>query len=149
MAEAVVDFLLENLLQLLTENVKLIGNAKGELENLVKVVQQLKAFLEDAAKFGHSNSEQWKVLVEEIQKTVFRAEDAIDKFLVQAKLHQDKGAVGRFFDKPHNVATVRNLAAEIKGINGQIKQLRDSNQALQATPLLPIPKKSSPAVSQV
>lgn len=148
MAEAVVDFLLENLLQLLTENVKLIGSAKGELENLVKVVQQLKAFLEDAAKFGHSNSEQWKVLVEEIQKTVFRAEDAIDKFLVQAKLHQDKGAVGRFFDKPHNVATVRNLAAEIKGINGQIKQLRDSNQALQATPLLPIPKKSSPAVSQ-
>ncbi|KAH0756828.1 hypothetical protein KY290_020321 [Solanum tuberosum] len=113
MADAVVNFLVENLLQLLTENVKLIGGAKGELENLLKIAQQLKAFLDDAAKYGYTNSEQWKVLVIEIHKTVHRAEDAIDK----------------------------NLAAEIKGIHDQVKELRSSNQALQATPVLELPKK--------
>ncbi|WMV22761.1 hypothetical protein MTR67_016146 [Solanum verrucosum] len=136
MADAVVNFLIENLLQLITENAKLIGSAKGELDNLLKVAQQLKGFLDDAAKYGYTNSEQWKVLVIEIHKTVHRAEDAIDKFLVQAKLHQDKNTMGRIFDWPRNLIKVRNLAAEIKGINDQVKELRSSNQALQATPVI-------------
>ncbi|XP_006367034.1 probable disease resistance RPP8-like protein 2 [Solanum tuberosum] len=141
MADAVVDFLVENLLQLLTENVKLIGSAKGELDNLLKVAQQLKAFLDDAAKYGYTNSEQWKVLVIEIHKTVHRAEDAIDKFLVQAKLHQERNTMGRIFDWPRNLIKVRNLAAEIKGINDQVKELRSSNQALQATHVIELPKR--------
>uniref|UniRef100_M1CJT1 NRC1 n=1 Tax=Solanum tuberosum TaxID=4113 RepID=M1CJT1_SOLTU len=138
---AVVNFLVENLLQLLTENVKLIGSAKGGLDNLLKVAQQLKAFLDDAAKYGYTNSEQWKVLVIEIHKTVHRAEDAIDKFLVQAKLHQDRNTMERIFHWPSLLIKVKNLAAEIKGINDQVKELRSSNQALQATPVLELPKK--------
>ncbi|WMV22764.1 hypothetical protein MTR67_016149 [Solanum verrucosum] len=141
MADAVVNFLVENLLQLIKENVKLIGDAKGELENLLKIAQQLKAFLDDAEKYGYTNSEQWKVLVMEIHKTVHRAEDAIDKFLVQAKLHQDKNRIERIFDWPSHLIKVRNLAAEIKGINDQVKELRKNNQALQATPVLDLPKK--------
>ncbi|KAH0756824.1 hypothetical protein KY290_020317 [Solanum tuberosum] len=141
MADAVVNFLVENLLQLLTENVKLIGGAKGELENLLKIAQQLKAFLDDAAKYGYTNSEQWKVLVIEIHKTVHRAEDAIDKFLVQAKLHQEKNTMGRIFDWPRNLIKVKNLAAEIKEIHDQVKELRKNNQALQATPVIELPKK--------
>ncbi|XP_055801364.1 putative late blight resistance protein homolog R1A-10 [Solanum dulcamara] len=148
MADAVVNFLLENLTQLLSENVQLIGSAKEEFKNLIKAVQQLKAFLDDAAKYGNSNSEQWKVLVENIQKTVHRAEDAIDKFLVQAKLHQDKTKMGKLFDWRYYVATVRNLAAEIKGINDQVKELCHTNQALQPTPLLQLPKKVDPDVDE-
>ncbi|KAG5608207.1 hypothetical protein H5410_019488 [Solanum commersonii] len=121
MVDAVVNFLVENLLQLINENAKLIGN--------------------DAAKFGYTNSEQWKVLVIEIHKTVHRAEDAIDKFLVQAKLHQDKYTMGRIFDWPRNLMKVRNLAAEIKGIHDQVKELRSSNHALQVTPIIELPKK--------
>ncbi|XP_075089451.1 putative disease resistance protein RXW24L isoform X1 [Nicotiana tabacum] len=136
MADAVVNFLAENLLQLLTDNVKMIGGAKGELENLLKEVQHLKGFLDDAAKLP-SDSEQWKVFVEEIQKTVHRAEDTIDKFVVQAKLHQEKNKAGRFFDVSH-LATLRNLAAEINGILEQVKKLRENNQqAFQPTKSIP------------
>lgn len=146
MADAVVNFLVENLLQLLTENVKLIGSAKGELENLLKEVQHLKGFLDDAAKLP-SDSEQWKVLVEEIQKTVHTAEDAVDKFVVQAKLHKEKNKMARILDVGH-LATVRNLAAEVKGIHDQVKELRLNNQALQARPTLELPKKGSSETTQ-
>nr|XP_016487115.1 PREDICTED: probable disease resistance protein At1g59620 isoform X2 [Nicotiana tabacum] len=139
MADAVVDFLVENLLQLLSENVELIAGVEGDFKNLLEEVQRLKAFLDDAAKY-HSDGTQWKLLGEEIQKTVHRAENAIDKFLVQAKLHQEKSKMGRLLDVAH-LATVRNLAAEIKGIHEQVKELRENNQqAFQPKAFNELPK---------
>ncbi|CAN4080382.1 unnamed protein product [Withania somnifera] len=119
MADAVVNFLVENLLQLLSDNIELIRGVDDDFKNLLEEVQRLKAFLDDAAKF-HSDSSQWELLVQEIQKTVHKAEDVIDKFLVQSKLHRDKNKVGRFFDVGH-LAAVNALAAEIKGIHEKVK----------------------------
>ncbi|XP_016443562.1 putative late blight resistance protein homolog R1B-23 [Nicotiana tabacum] len=146
MADAVVNFLVENLLQLLSENVKLIAGAKGELENLLEEVQRLKSFLDDAAKY-QSEGSQWKLLEEKIQRTVHRAEDAIDKFLVQAKMHQDKNRVARSFDVGH-LATVRNLAAEIEAIYEMVKELRQNNETFLPRPVLDLTKKGAQEAAQ-
>ncbi|KAH0681001.1 hypothetical protein KY284_022086 [Solanum tuberosum] len=141
MADTVVNFLVENLLQLLSENVALIKGADDEFNNLLEEVQRLKAFLDDASKY-HSDSKQWDQLVKDIQKTVHKAEDLIDKFLVQSKQHREKGKVGRFFDKVNHIGIVRDLATEIKGIHDKVKNLRENNQqAFQPRPVLELPKK--------
>jgi len=124
MADTVVNFLVENLLQLLSENVALIKGADDEFNNLLEEVQRLKAFLDDASKY-HSDSKQWDQLVKDIQKTVHKAEDVIDKFLVQSKQHREKGKVGRFFDKVSHIGIIKDLATEIKGIHDKVKKLRD------------------------
>ncbi|KAM3328211.1 putative late blight resistance protein R1A-3 [Capsicum galapagoense] len=140
MADRVVNFFVENLLQLLSDNVELIKGVDDDFKLLLEEVKRLKAFLDDAAKF-HSDSNQWEQLVQDIQRMVFKAEDVIDKFLVQAKLHRDKNKVGRFFDVSH-LATVRALAAEIKVIHEKVKKLREDNKdAFQPKPVLELPKK--------
>jgi len=48
MADAVVNFLVENLLQLLSENVGMIKGVNDEFNNLLEEVQRLKVFLDDA-----------------------------------------------------------------------------------------------------
>ncbi|KAH0680997.1 hypothetical protein KY284_022082 [Solanum tuberosum] len=140
MADAVVNFLVENLLQLLSENIDLIKGVDDEFKNLLEEVQRLKAFLDDAAKF-HSESSLWDQLVKEIQKMVHKSEDVIDKFLIQSKLHRDKNKVGRFFDLGH-MAVVRALAAEIKDIHEKVKKLREDNKdSFKPKPILDVPKK--------
>ncbi|XP_060183635.1 putative late blight resistance protein homolog R1A-3 isoform X3 [Lycium barbarum] len=144
MADAVVNFLVENLFQLLSENIELIRGVDDDFKDLLEEVQRLKAFLEDAAKY-HSESSQWDQLVKDIQKTVHKAEDAIDKFLVQAKLHRDKNKLERIFDKVGHSASVRALAAEIKSIHEKVRKLRENNQqAFQPRPVLELPRRGSP-----
>ncbi|XP_059318183.1 putative late blight resistance protein homolog R1A-3 isoform X2 [Lycium ferocissimum] len=146
MADAVVTFLLENLLQLVNENV-LIKGVDDDFKHLLEEVKRLKAFLDDAAKY-QSESNQWKHLVEEIQRTVNRTEDIIDKFLVQAKLHKEKNKLGRFFDVSH-LATVRKLAAEIKDIHDKVRELRQNNQqAFLPTPTLQMPTRGAHDTTQ-
>ncbi|XP_060184690.1 putative late blight resistance protein homolog R1A-3 [Lycium barbarum] len=144
MADAVVNFLVENLLQLLSENIELIKGVDDDFKNLLEEVQRLKAFLDDAAKFHRdSDSKQWDQLVKDIQKTVHKTEDVIDKFLVQSKLHRQKNRVGRIFDVGH-INTVRELAKEIKGIHEKVKQLRENNKdAFQPKPVHELPKKGA------
>ncbi|OIT23356.1 PREDICTED: putative late blight resistance protein homolog R1A-10 [Nicotiana attenuata] len=140
MADAVVNFLLENLLQLVTNNVKLISGVEKDFQNLLEEVRRLKAFLDDAAKY-HSDSSLWKQLVRDIRITVHRAEDVIDKFLVQAKLHQEKNKVKRSFDLCH-VRKVWDLAKDIKTIHQNVKEFRQNNQkAFQPKPMLDLPQK--------
>ncbi|KAJ8536724.1 hypothetical protein K7X08_035125 [Anisodus acutangulus] len=128
MADAVVNFLVENLLQILSDNVELIRGVDDDFKNLLEEVKSLKAFLDDAAKV-QSDSKQWEQLVKEIQKTVHKAEDAIDKFLVQSKLHREKNRVGRFLD-------------EIRCIHEQVKKLRQNNQqSFQPRSVLELPQK--------
>ncbi|XP_049348816.1 putative late blight resistance protein homolog R1A-3 [Solanum verrucosum] len=143
MADTVVNFLVENLLQHLRENIHLIKDVGDEFNILLEEVQHLKGFLDDAAKF-QSDSKQWDELLKKIQKMVYKAEDVTDKFLVQSKQHRDKNTFERIFDVAH-LSTVRALAAEIKGIHEKVKKLREDNkESFRPKPILDIPKNVHP-----
>ncbi|MCD7453782.1 hypothetical protein HAX54_022118 [Datura stramonium] len=115
MADAVANFLVEKLQQLLSENVMLIQGVADEFKYLLEEVKRLKWFLDDAANF-HSDSKHWDQLVKEIQKTIHKAEDVIDKFLVQEMMHE------------------------------KIIRWQDSwiKEAFQPIPILELPKKGAP-----
>lgn len=136
MADTLVNFLVENLLQLVTENVKLIAGAKGELDNLLEDVRSLNAFLSDAA-VEESNSSLWKDFVRKIRIQVHKAEDVVEKFLVQAKLHEEKNAAEKVFYIFGHTKRVRNLAKDINDIREKVKEIRrDNPEALQPKRML-------------
>lgn len=131
MVDVGVDFLLENLMQLLRDNAELIGGVKDEVENLSEDLREFNAFLQQAAMVRSENPVQ-KELMRSIRKVVNRAEDAIDKFVIEAKLHKDKGFKG-VFDKPGHYKRVREAALEIKGIRDRMREIRQNNaHSLQA-----------------
>ncbi|KAK4379465.1 hypothetical protein RND71_001327 [Anisodus tanguticus] len=76
---AAVNFLVENLMQLLRDNAELIVGVRGEADNLLQDLSEFSAFLKQAAKL-RSENQVLKELVKSIRKVVNHAEDAIDKF---------------------------------------------------------------------
>ncbi|MCD7452707.1 hypothetical protein HAX54_017831 [Datura stramonium] len=132
MADVAVNFLVENLMQLLLDNAELIVGVKGEAENLLQDLSEFNAFLKQAAKVRSENPV-LKELVKSIRKVVNRAEDAIDKFVIEAKLHKKRGLT-RLLDIAH-YKRVKDVAVEIKGIRDRVTEIRHNNthglQALQ------------------
>ncbi|KAG5608197.1 hypothetical protein H5410_019478 [Solanum commersonii] len=137
----VMNFLVENLLQLLSENINLIKGLEDEFNNLLEEVQRLKVFLDDASKFQISDNRLWDSLVKEVQKTTHKAEDLTDKFLVQAKLRQEMNITKRIFDGAHHIARTRDIAIQIRQIHEKLKKLREDNkEAFRPNVFVHIPK---------
>ncbi|XP_019164861.1 PREDICTED: putative late blight resistance protein homolog R1B-16 [Ipomoea nil] len=134
MADAAVQFLVENLLQLLRDNAELIFGIKEQAESLLGDLGDFKAFLKEAAR-RRSQNEVIKELVKKIRIAVNKAEDAIDKFVVEAKLHRSKGMMTRYVDKPAHLVKVNAAAREIESIRNEVRAIRQNNayglQALQ------------------
>ncbi|KAK4721049.1 hypothetical protein R3W88_011282 [Solanum pinnatisectum] len=92
-AAKAVDFLVDSLSQLLSENVELIRGEKGDFQRLLDEIEPLNELLAvDWAELKSNNNKDsidLDKLFLKIQRIVYKAEDAIDKFLIQAKIDQD------------------------------------------------------------
>lgn len=96
-------------------------------------LDELKAFLDDAARYRQSNSKQWSQFVHKVQVIVYQA---VDKLLVQVKLHQEKNIFKQLFDANYAMS-VRELAKNIKVALEQVKKIRQENpEAFQKKPML-------------
>lgn len=129
-----VNLLVDNLVRLISYNWKLITGFKKSFEDLLEEVKRLNAFLIDNyAKNRSSNSIQWNLLVDKIRRTVCKAEDVIDKLLVQAKLDQENNSVAKkLFQKKYKD---RNFGEEINEILDEVRKILQDNQHLfEATP---------------
>ncbi|PHU02049.1 hypothetical protein BC332_27300 [Capsicum chinense] len=134
MADVAVKFLVENLMQLLIDNADLILGIKGEVEDLLRDLSDFNAFLKQAAKSRRDN-EVLKEMVKKIRKVVNAAEDSIDKFVIEAKRHDDKNKFAQWFHLTH-VARAKGVADEIKSIRERVKEIRENDSyGLQAIAL--------------
>ncbi|XP_075085990.1 putative late blight resistance protein homolog R1A-10 [Nicotiana tabacum] len=124
MADTAMDFVIDNLKQLLRENTDLIGAIRDDVKSLLEELQNLHAFLKQATK-SRSRNEILKHLVKELSTAVNEAEVCIDKFVIEAKLHQNKG-IRKMFDFGH-VMKARQCATEIKFIKEKLKEIRREN----------------------
>ncbi|KAL7149326.1 hypothetical protein ABFS83_05G032200 [Erythranthe nasuta] len=122
MADAAVEFLLENLKQLLLYNAKLITDIKDQVEFLYNDLTLFKAFLKDSTD-KRSKHETLKELVKQIRNVVYEAEDAIDSFVAQAAAHKARKPLSKalhMFDYP---AKLRNVGREIESIRTKVKDI--------------------------
>ncbi|WMV22754.1 hypothetical protein MTR67_016139 [Solanum verrucosum] len=141
MADAVMTLLVESLCQLITEKVKLIGGAKDELDNLLQEINTLKAFLQDNDQ-QESNSNLWKTFVKNIRTQAHKADDVIDKFVLEAKLHEEKNIWKKTLSFGRHIKRVNNLAKGTKDICEKVKAIRQNNsQVLQPKPMLNLPRR--------
>ncbi|XP_070042172.1 putative late blight resistance protein homolog R1A-10 [Nicotiana tomentosiformis] len=68
MADVALQFVVDTLVPIIIENWKLIGGTKEDSAHLLGELNRSKAFLQDAAKYRESNSEQWKYFIKEVKK---------------------------------------------------------------------------------
>ncbi|PHT33682.1 hypothetical protein CQW23_25482 [Capsicum baccatum] len=131
MTEVAVNSLLEKLLELGRENTELIVGVKDDVNDLVADLQILKAFLKDASKIDGDN-QGWKQSLKEIRNVVYKADDSVDKFLVEAKEHQDTYPAAKWIDVPYWI-NVKNVAKEIQAIKNKVKDLQVKYKPLLET----------------
>ncbi|KAH0681832.1 hypothetical protein KY289_019584 [Solanum tuberosum] len=130
---ATVSLLVENLSHLISYNWKLYTGLKKSCEDLFDEVKRLNAFLIDNAN-QRSNSTQWDVLVDKIRRTVYKAEDVVDKLLIQGKLDQESNIAKKLIHKTYKN---RNFTEEINEILVEVRKILDENQHLfEANPTI-------------
>ncbi|KAH0723748.1 hypothetical protein KY289_006792 [Solanum tuberosum] len=129
---ATVSLLVENLSHLISCNWKLSTGLKRSCEDLFDEVKRLNAFLVDNAN-QRSNSMQWDVRVDKIRRTIYKAEDVVDKILFQANIDQDSYIGKRIIQKYKN----RNFTEEINEILVEVRKILAENQQLfEANPTI-------------
>nr|GMC68597.1 putative late blight resistance protein homolog R1B-14 [Ipomoea batatas] len=121
MAEVVVNLLVENLTQLLKENIQLISGLKDDVERLLEDLGDFKAFLREAGKARYDN-EILKRHITKIRVVVNKAEDLIDKYVVDSKFHYDK-KWKRYMDIDHP-GRKKELAEKIRSVRETMKNIR-------------------------
>ncbi|KZV48521.1 hypothetical protein F511_08420 [Dorcoceras hygrometricum] len=127
MADAAVEFLLENLKQLLVYNVNLISDVKNQVESLYNQLGLFKAFLKDSTEKRRKN-EVLKELVKQIRDVVYDAEDVIDAFVAEAAAHKARRSVWRTFQTPAHAENLRKVAGRIQDIRRRVDEIYERKQ---------------------
>lgn len=124
MADAAVEFLLENLKQLLLYHAHLIIDSKTQVENLENDLRLFKAFLKDSTK-TRKKDETLRELVRQIRDVVYEAEDVIDAFVTQAAEIKSKNYFRKVLFTPAKLLTV---AKDVEAIGTKVKNIYDKNR---------------------
>ncbi|KAH6763420.1 hypothetical protein C2S52_020853 [Perilla frutescens var. hirtella] len=123
MADAAVEFLLDNLKQLLIHHVKLIKDAQSQVEQLEVNVSFFKSFLKKVSSKKQRKDETLKSLVRDIRGVVYDAEDMIDAFVTQAAENKTKN----YFIRTFNASTsIISVADQVDTICRRISQIYGS-----------------------
>ncbi|GFP86244.1 putative late blight resistance protein homolog r1a-6 [Phtheirospermum japonicum] len=150
MADAAVEFLLENLKQLLLHHAHLISDAKNQVEKLENDLRLFKAFLKDSTKKRRTD-ESLRELVRQIRDVVYEAEDIIDASVTQAAESRSKKYFGSLMApaRLHNIAEqVQTVRRKISDIYGGKDKIDLANLALgDAEPEIK-PENQAPVVRQ-
>uniref|UniRef100_A0AAU7LKX8 NLR required for cell death 0 n=1 Tax=Ipomoea aquatica TaxID=89636 RepID=A0AAU7LKX8_IPOAQ len=124
MADAVVEFLLENLKQLLLYHVELLSGVKDQVESLHRELSLMKAFLKDSRE-KRSEYEYVRELVSQITIVAYEAEDIIDTFVVDAAAQKARSTMKRMIYAFDYSSKLRNVAKEIETIKVKVKEIYD------------------------
>ncbi|KAL0327026.1 UNVERIFIED_CONTAM: putative disease resistance RPP13-like protein 3 [Sesamum angustifolium] len=127
MADAAVEFLLENLKQLLLYNANLILDIKGQVEFLYNDLSLFKAFLKDSTEKRRTH-ETLKELVKQIRNVVYEAEDAIDTFVAHKAVHKARKHIEKAFHIFDYPAKLRSVARDIEQIRAKVKDIYENKK---------------------
>ncbi|GER56742.1 NBS-LRR type resistance protein [Striga asiatica] len=118
MADAAVEFLLENLKHLLLTKAELISSAKSQVERLEKDLRLFNAFLKDSTK-KRRKDRRLQELVRQIRDVVYEAEDVIDAFVTQATETKSTN----YFLKLRKPFKLMNIAEQVEAVQVKVKEI--------------------------
>ncbi|XP_058192279.1 putative late blight resistance protein homolog R1A-10 [Rhododendron vialii] len=126
MSDAAVEFLVENLKQLVVDNATLFNNVRGEVDRLIRDLPLLKAVIEVSTEKGIEDAVV-KALVSRIRAVTFEAEDAIDCYMVEATVQKGKKWLLKVFGGLDHASKLREVANKVQTIKEEV----DNNQMLR------------------
>ncbi|KAL0372775.1 UNVERIFIED_CONTAM: putative late blight resistance proteinR1A-10 [Sesamum calycinum] len=124
MTDAVVEFLLSNLKELLLYHSDLIYGLKDQVESLHKDLSLMKAFLKDSRE-KRNEFEYVREVVRQITDVAYEAEDIIDRFVVNAAMQKSRGRMSRMIHAFDNASLLRNVGRQIESIRAKVKEIYD------------------------
>ncbi|KAH6788449.1 hypothetical protein C2S51_003455 [Perilla frutescens var. frutescens] len=146
MANAAVDWLLENLQHLLLHEAHLIRDAKTQLEKLEMDLRLLKAFLTaSTTKRRKEDDGVRQELLRQARDVIYEAEDVIDAFVFLAGESRSKNCFVRAFRKPVKLISfskqIENVSAKVRNISSKegvfdFSQPQGSNEEIIKVPML-------------
>ncbi|KAL0318595.1 UNVERIFIED_CONTAM: putative late blight resistance proteinR1B-8 [Sesamum angustifolium] len=119
MADAAVEFLLDNLQQLLIHHAHLISDAKNQVEKLESDLRLFKAFLRDSTK-KRRKDDSLRELVRQIRDVVYEAEDIIDALVTQSAESKSKSYFSEAFDTP---GKLHSIIKDIEIVSDKVKEI--------------------------
>lgn len=113
MADAAVEFLLNNLKELLLYHSHLITDTKKQIESLDTDLRLFNAFLKDSMK-KRRKDERTKELVRSIRDVVYEVEDVIDAFITQAMEKKSTSAFLKFWKPSVKLHDIGKKVEEVR-----------------------------------
>nr|GMD19826.1 putative disease resistance RPP13-like protein 3 [Ipomoea batatas] len=124
MADAAVEFLLENLNQLLLYHDDLLSGVKDQVKSLHKELSLMNAFLKDSRE-NRSVSEYVRELVSQIAIVAYEAEDIIDTFVMNVAVQKGRSTMKRLIQSFDHSSKLRIVAEEIQTIKVKVEEIYD------------------------
>ncbi|KAL2484754.1 Disease resistance protein (CC-NBS-LRR class) family [Abeliophyllum distichum] len=127
MADAAVEFLLQNLKQLLRYNFNLIRGVEGDVESLYTELDWLKGFLMDSTEKGNNN-EYMKSMVRQTREVVYKAEDAVETYVSHTSVNNARSYFEKTFHVFDYAVNLRSVAEEVRSIRTTVKDMYDTKK---------------------
>ncbi|KAK4575634.1 hypothetical protein RGQ29_026553 [Quercus rubra] len=136
MAETAVSSLIDRLLQLLTQEAKLLGGIHGEVADIKDELESIQSFLKDAdakAAAEQDIDDGVKTWVKQVREVAFHIDIAIDQYLLQVALHDPhpSGFRGTLQKTTHLLKTIiprHKIAAKIQEIKALVQKINERSK---------------------
>ncbi|KAI5587350.1 hypothetical protein BDE02_05G026800 [Populus trichocarpa] len=132
MAESAVSLVVDKLLPLLTQELKLLKGVHDELVGVKDELEVIRAFLKDAdSKAGKEGiGEGVKVLVNQIREEAHHIEDVIDDYMLHVARHPDNrhGLLRHIASLIKTFSSRHEIASEIKDIKSSLLDIKNRSQ---------------------
>ncbi|XP_047967205.1 putative late blight resistance protein homolog R1A-10 isoform X2 [Salvia hispanica] len=124
MADAAVEFLLNNLKELVLQETHLMNETEGNVGKLKSDLLHLQAFLRETVKMRNSN-ERIKLMRKEIHDVVYDVEDIIGAYMAKNKVSGKSSVFFKKFLTSHrSVLNFHSIGRKVAGSSGRLEQLR-------------------------
>ncbi|XP_011036771.1 PREDICTED: disease resistance protein RPM1-like [Populus euphratica] len=132
MAESAVSLVVDKLLPLLIQEVKLLRGVHDELVGVKDELEVIRAFLKDADSKAEKEGigEGVKVLVNQIREEAHHIEDVIDDYMLHVARHPDHrhGLLRRIASLIKTFSSRHEIASEIKDIKSSLLDIKNRSQ---------------------
>ncbi|KAI8529678.1 hypothetical protein RHMOL_Rhmol12G0243300 [Rhododendron molle] len=131
MSDAAVEFLLDNVKQLVLYNAELIRNVRGEVDGLIRDLPLLKAIIEVSTETGRED-DVVKALVNRIRDVTFEAEDVIDAYMVVATTQKRKKWLQKLLGGIDHASKLRDVAKNVQTIKQEVDKMNNYQMLREA-----------------
>ncbi|KAM4081837.1 hypothetical protein ACJW30_11G123000 [Castanea mollissima] len=135
MAESAVSLVIENLVPLLVQKVKLLKGIHDKVESIIVELEFIRSFLKDADARAEKEdmNNVAKTWVKLVREKAYHLEDAIDKYILHfAKKSHERRRYFHFLQKVFhftiNLKPRHVIASNIQGINKKLEDIRKSGE---------------------